>query len=82
MELEAKMASGIRLTDEESVELGKLSGAQNALLVKRDSCTNCAKDYQCALLSCDSFCKSRQNSRYCLNVAYRLFEVLWFHVLL
>ncbi|KAF9148436.1 hypothetical protein BG015_009835 [Linnemannia schmuckeri] len=69
MELEGKMMNGNRLSDEESRKLGKLHYASSVpstnpaspLLVKRDSCPNCSKDYQYALLSCSDFCKSCDN---------------------
>ncbi|KAG0329292.1 hypothetical protein BG000_000115 [Podila horticola] len=63
MELEDKMNNNVRLSVEESRELGQLTGAQSARLVKRDGCPNCARDYQCALLSCNDFCKGCQNCK-------------------
>ncbi|KAF9329975.1 hypothetical protein BG006_007032 [Podila minutissima] len=63
MELEDKMMNGTGLSAEDSLELGQLTGAGSALLVKRDSCSDCQKDYQCALLSCDDFCKGCQNCK-------------------
>ncbi|KAF9305341.1 hypothetical protein BGZ74_010559 [Mortierella antarctica] len=63
MELEDKMMNGVRLSAEDSRELGQLTGAGSALLVKRDSCPNCQKDYQCALLSCDDFFYRRPSTR-------------------
>ncbi|KAF9960078.1 hypothetical protein BGZ70_008688 [Mortierella alpina] len=66
VELEDKMSKGIRLSDEESYELGKLGqfiSVRSNPFVKRDSCPNCSKDYQCANLSCDSFCKSCDNCK-------------------
>ncbi|KAF9979188.1 hypothetical protein BGZ75_009804, partial [Mortierella antarctica] len=56
--LEDKMNKGIRLSDKESYELGKLGqfvSVRSNPFVKRNSCPNCSKDYQCANLSCDSF---------------------------
>ncbi|KAG0310190.1 hypothetical protein BGZ99_000601, partial [Dissophora globulifera] len=55
MELENMMQNGIRLSAEESYELGQLTSSPSSPLVKRDSCANCAKDYQCLNLSCNDF---------------------------